>query len=422
MSWTVGATIVSVGASVLTGILIARLYGPEGRGELAAIQAIPMLLSNVATLGAPEAVVYWAARKKSEARAWVASGAAAGAPGVVVSVVALLWIVPAVLRGNYAARAINAALGFSVLFVLAATSGTAVSALRGVGKFREWNVLRLLPQAAWLIAIAVVYFRWHGDVVTVVWAFLGLRFGLGVIEGLIGYGVLRGSPFVSADNMRRVYAFGLPTMLGAIPAALNARVDQAFLSGMVNAHDLGQYAVAATWSAASLPLVSALGSIIFARVAAFSRVQAGVWNAAVVQLAIVGSIGLGVVTALLAPLAIPFLFGDDFAVAVPLAVALALATPALIANRIFGEVAKGRGRPRISMQSELAGLTLTILLLLAMVPMYGVWGAVIASVFAYLASAVVSLALLIRHRELEISILLRPQGVAIWQLIGKVRK
>ena len=47
---------------MLTGALAARLLGPDGRGQLAAIQMWPNFLAAIANLGLPEALVYFSAR------------------------------------------------------------------------------------------------------------------------------------------------------------------------------------------------------------------------------------------------------------------------------------------------------------------------------------------------------------------------
>ena len=49
--------------AVATGIIAPRLLGPSGEGELAAIQAWPLLLGSLAMLGLDSALVYFIARE-----------------------------------------------------------------------------------------------------------------------------------------------------------------------------------------------------------------------------------------------------------------------------------------------------------------------------------------------------------------------
>src|SRR6202030_2462068 len=58
---------------MVSGILAARLLGPHGRGELAAIQTWPSFIASLAMLGMPEAVVYYSARAPSTAGRYLGS-------------------------------------------------------------------------------------------------------------------------------------------------------------------------------------------------------------------------------------------------------------------------------------------------------------------------------------------------------------
>src|SRR5438105_3237267 len=52
---------------LVTGGLLARLLGPQGRGELAAIQTWPTNIASLAMLGLAEATVYFSAREPRQA-------------------------------------------------------------------------------------------------------------------------------------------------------------------------------------------------------------------------------------------------------------------------------------------------------------------------------------------------------------------
>lgn len=52
-----------LGLNVLTGIIIARFLGPEGRGEQAAMIMWPRFLAYSLTLGIPAALVYYMKKK-----------------------------------------------------------------------------------------------------------------------------------------------------------------------------------------------------------------------------------------------------------------------------------------------------------------------------------------------------------------------
>src|SRR3954454_18878470 len=68
-------TSVAIGAlGLVAGALAARLLGPEGRGELAAIQTWPTCVATIAAVGLPEALVYFNSRNRKETAAYFVSG------------------------------------------------------------------------------------------------------------------------------------------------------------------------------------------------------------------------------------------------------------------------------------------------------------------------------------------------------------
>src|SRR5690348_8386651 len=64
---TGGTNIVLAAMGMATGVVAARLLGPEGRGQLVAIQTWPFFIASIAMLGTPEALAYFSACSPDEA-------------------------------------------------------------------------------------------------------------------------------------------------------------------------------------------------------------------------------------------------------------------------------------------------------------------------------------------------------------------
>src|SRR5215510_15074894 len=60
---TLLANFVLAGIGLATGATVARLLGPHGRGELAAIQTWPMFIGYLSLLGTGNALVYYSAQE-----------------------------------------------------------------------------------------------------------------------------------------------------------------------------------------------------------------------------------------------------------------------------------------------------------------------------------------------------------------------
>jgi O-antigen/teichoic acid export membrane protein len=87
--------------------------------------------------------------------------------------------------------------------------------------------------------------------------------------------------------------------------------------------------------------------------------------------------------ALVAPWLIPRVFGPGYAGTVPLLWFLAPAGVFLACNQVTGDMLRGRKRPLVVARAEGLAAVFTVVLLVALLPVAGVYGAAIASTVAY---------------------------------------
>src|ERR1700676_2919106 len=73
MAITIGGNRLASMLWLVSGMLAARLLGPQGRGELAAIQTWGIFLSTFALLGMPDALVYFTAREPARSGSYTAT-------------------------------------------------------------------------------------------------------------------------------------------------------------------------------------------------------------------------------------------------------------------------------------------------------------------------------------------------------------
>ena len=78
---TAGSNLMLSVLGVLTGVMAARLLGPKGRGELAAIQAWPTALASLGLLGMSEAVPYFCTRETEKRGAYLSAALLIGLAG-----------------------------------------------------------------------------------------------------------------------------------------------------------------------------------------------------------------------------------------------------------------------------------------------------------------------------------------------------
>jgi O-antigen/teichoic acid export membrane protein len=381
---------------LVTGMLAARLLGPEGRGQLAAAQAWPLFLVMLGSFGLTEAVAYFVARSPSRARAALATGLMLAVPFTLAAVVAGVWLLPRVLP-RQTTEVQQVAMMCLVLVPLMTLAAAPSQALRGGGRYRAWNVLRLVTPLAWLAALVAVQGTDHANISTLALAFIGATALAGVVTHLYAWRTLAGSVLPDRSLVRPMLAYSAPTMAATIPHWLNLRLDQLIVIAFLDARALGLYVVAVAWSTAAHPL---------AEVVAHNAVPAlagakDPWQRArlVYRAGAVAAIGTSVPLLALTPTLLPSIFGVEFRAAVPVALVMVLAGAVDAANAVGAECLRGVGRPRAVLFAECVGLAVTVVALPILVVLGGIMGAACAALLSYSVIVVAQRRLLRTPRE-----------------------
>jgi O-antigen/teichoic acid export membrane protein len=210
---------------------------------------------------------------------------------------------------------------------------------------------------------------------------------------------------------RPLTRFGLPSMLSGVPAILNLRVDQMAMAAWLHPRFLGFYVVAVAWSGAAFPLLTAVGSVLFPRVASeTSDKEQGRLLAQGVRLGVLLSVIIAPLLMAATPWGLPMVFGAEFRGSVRPALVLVVAAVIAGINRILEEGLKGLGRPSAVLKAESIGLVVTGLGLALLLVPYDVMGAAFASLMGYLTIFVFLVIQTRRLTEHSIPSLLVPTG------------
>jgi O-antigen/teichoic acid export membrane protein len=379
---------------LLVSLLVARIAGPAGVGTLVLLRVLPWLVGLLLGSGLYGAAPYFLSGPgRTEPRyrsTLVAIAVAAGVTGTV------LWVAAAPLFGHRLFPQLSAALvalaGVTVLSQ--ALESTAMACSQGFNDIPGANRLLFLEEFLFLPAfgllllvgvepyLAMVVALLLGDLATAAlgWARLARR----------GYFGGAGRP--SFRLAREVAGYGFRAQLGTIALLLNARLDFALVGALIGPASLGIYAVATRYAELLRVPALAMNYVLFpayARAggaAATERVRALLPRIGWVPAAV------AVPMALAAPVVLPLFFGEPFrAAVVPAWVLLGgLAVGGIIG--VIGAYLSGVGRPGLYSASLAAGLPVTVVLDLLLIPPFGVTGAAVASAAAYFVTTGVLLA------------------------------
>jgi len=374
-----GATL---GLGAVTGVLAARLLGPTGRGELAALTIWPTALYFLGAMGINQAIVFYTGRRAfTFSEVWTGSTIIGLAQSVLVLAVGLV-LIPIALR-QYPPHVITLSLlslGACPVMIL---SLYPASLLQGKMELLSFNLIGTaapLAYAVGLALLAVLHRPYLGAVVAA--RILGYVFALA-----LGYWFLLNSERVrlawNGLACSSLLRFGSKTQLGNVSAYVNRWLDQLVLSIFVPARDLGLYAVAVTVALGVCFVPQAAGIVTAAAGSNASPEGARAVIARAYRLSLLWLLLVCALLYLFVPFIMTGVFGAQFAGAVLACRVLLPGMVALGLTQVLYEGARALGDPAIPSYAEGFAIIVTLVSLYVLLPRVGFVGAAIASSLAY---------------------------------------
>jgi O-antigen/teichoic acid export membrane protein len=381
---------------LVTGVLAARLLGPQGRGELAAIQAWPTAIAYLSLMGLAEATVYFSACEPNKAGRYFSSGTTLALMFGLPVGMAAYFLMPAFLTAQ-TAQVVHAARWYLLIIPVLCVVSMPFSVLRGRNDLVVWNVLRVTPNISWLLVLVGAWALGAATPEVLAFAFLAALIVLSVPVLAVSRRRTPGSFRPDHRLWKPMLRYGLPSAGASVPQMFNLRLDQMLMAALLPPHLLGLYVAAVAWSGAAGPATNAIGAVIFPRVA--SQLQGSTQVETLGRASRMGTASAAALCGcllLLTPLAVPLLFGRRFVAAIPAALILTVGGAVLGLNNILQEGVRGLGDTKAVLWSELSGLVVTVGALLLLLRPYGIVGAAVASLLAY---GTVTVTLLVRLRS-----------------------
>ncbi|MEZ5062908.1 MAG: oligosaccharide flippase family protein [Solirubrobacterales bacterium] len=400
---TVGAGLLVQGMLVITGPFLARLLGPAGRGELAALMLWPVVLVQLGCLGIPAAVTYFVSAG-SPWRETIRRGLRFGAWQVVGLSLAQVAIVLIAFTGrgdevrDAALVTIAAPTG-----LLAQEYGQAI--LQARSDLKWFNVLRMLPITLFAIAV-IAMFVLSAGLVAVTLSWVGAVVLIGVVT--LTFALRRAAPVAApapsrdAPPGRALASYGIRGILSANSATDIVRPDQIALAIFLPSRALGIYVVGLAFTNLPYFFAKAIGLVAFPAVARESE-PAEARRVAWRYLWIIIGLAVLIVGLLYATVAIliPLFFGDEFRDSVGLSYILLAGALFTAIRRVLAETMRGRGQPGPGTTAEIVALVGLVAAIAVLVPLIGVDGVAVALSASQLANFVVLAAIAIHRGELR---------------------
>jgi len=362
--------------SIISGIIIARHLGAEGKGILAALFVIPTFISSFGHLGLPISNIYFMGKKRDRETLLANSVyfiLFASCSYIIISLFALPLLQKSYFSGIQSPYLIYLTLGMILLLL---TKQFYVDFLRGLEKYTEFNHTNLLQHALRLSLIAVFAYLFN---LTVGFAIIAMFISL-VASNLYSYTVIRKeiplrNQKVSAAQFRENLSFGLKEYLGNLFATLNVKIDLLILAAFMDKASIGIYSVAIALSTLFQFIPSSINVVLLPKISK----STGKNIQTILQRSIISD---GVLLTLawlsftmVGKWLIQSVYGMEFSRAYYLSVIMLCGTILLSFTQILNKYFSGIGKPEIKSRIRAMNIPIKAISLYFLVKLYGLEGA-----------------------------------------------
>ena len=368
-------------AGLLTSVVLSRKLGPTGFGVYSAILVLPLVVVSFAQLGMRASSIFHIGRKQYD------PGEIAGSVVLVLLMTSLLAIL--ITSIGYLVMDEESFTGLYIFLVLFSLPfRLAMAYFGGIFLGREQidksNFINWF--AEFLNLLAVLVFVWllgwgiRGALISLLvsqatitaWAFYVIKKDIGIR--------LKFHP----DVMKSLLSMGVlfATSFGIIQ--LNYRIDILLLQQLSTMEEVGFYSLGVSIAEKLWQLPLAVGVVLMSRTAnAEDQHLINMMSARLVRVALLAVFIASVILFVISPWVVPVIWGEKFRQSIPTVQYILPGIIFISIYRVLNSRLAGIGKPHISIYVFAPALILNILLNLWWIPLWGAFGAVMATNISY---------------------------------------
>lgn len=351
----IGTSFSSVLVAILTfvsGVLIARALGPEARAEYGTVLLIGQLLATLSSLSFFDAAIV-RIRENPEflEKAQPTMLAMALLLGVLATAIAAA-VFPFIDLGLQEITQSENLLIVALLIFSGLVTQSYSAADRSQMKFTMVNTARVASPAVFSLLIVLAWLWQGGQLSALLVLSLFLASKVPVLTVWIWRGRKRSFGPILLPFMRKAGDTGLRLHLAVVVGTIAGQVDRLIAVGAWPKDLLGQYFVAFSAVGAGYAVVTtAITTVLLPYLAGMEPKEREMRVALIIRLTIVISLVTVLAGLCILPYVIPFLYGQEYLPATPLAIGLLLVLSILPVRAIILEASRslGKGRPSLEM-------------------------------------------------------------------------
>lgn len=384
--------------SIATAAIIANIYGQIGLGIFALLRVAPTVLMVLTDPGFSHAIPFLSSNQKVDERAIVGSGIYVYLAIAALQIIAWILLSPLIHQHLLHDLPMIAIYAASILAPLQSIMILIVNILRARYCYNLANSIFLLVELT-LLLLAAISATWVAPDLAILVYLLIISSALSVIVGIgfIFWTGERGSPRLDLAIVLEGVRFGIKSQIGNAFQILNYRLDHLLLGLFLTPEKVAVYFVA-TKSIEFFRFFTASIVFVFEPVfAAQLKTDAKARVRKMLLPILLANIFLLSVGIILAPVIYPLVFGNWSTAANDPLMILGVGLAVSGANSLFGAYFLGQGHPGMTTLASLAGLIVTVVLALLLIPMFGIIGAAVTSSIAYTVITLVYVLVFLRN-------------------------
>jgi O-antigen/teichoic acid export membrane protein len=391
----------------LSGMLSARILGPTDKGILTILFLVSQLAFALGNLGIGVANVYLIGQKEFRLSDIASNSLFVsmffGSIGIVVSYIAIKFAFFSTFRGATDKQIVAALAAIPARYLLLYGSTILVGTLN----IKRYNIAFLAEALAlfclFICSLVLLRKGLYGAIVsqtlsTFIASVLCLFFVLKIAQVKLAF---------NRRLLRRSISFGFGGYILSSVRFFNLRLGLFLVSYYLGAKRVGIYSIAVSIAALVLYIPESVRLTLYPTVASSSSGKMSSYlTTRVCRQVLLATILSSILLFAGARLGIPTFCGPEF---MPSIRPLKILLPGVIClgvSRLLCSDLAGRGKPMISGYSGLAGLMVTILADITLIPRLGVQGAALASTLSYFVMSIIPICFFVKYTKRKVQDLL----------------
>jgi len=372
VSITMVTSFLSTGAAALAAMLVANVLGAKGAGVFALARAVPTVVAAVLGAGVTMSNAYLVGGRRFSIQAITEASMALA---LVIGFIGWgAWIAGGsfIHARFFSSLSETAVLLVGISIPLQMIRNYLNSVQQGLQTFTEANIVLLVEDVATLLLVLPLLWGVQSGPTVIVFAAVGgsAVSCLASIWYLVKHGY-KPWPRLHRELSLEMMRFGLKGHIGRIANMLNWRLDVMILSMLAPVETVGYYAVATKVAETFRPLSAAFTFVLRPMIASLSVSEARAQGVALYRRVFALNLVLVFIMAF----------------AVPAFQILLIGLAALGGAGVLNGYNVGIGRPEFNSYTALAGLVITVIGDVTLIPPYSLMGAAFTSSVAYTVKA-----------------------------------